>query len=66
MIKVLKHGNPTKYIADCDECGAQLEFNKRDTQSIKGYAPITYIICPECGHYITKEYFREKKINNYD
>lgn len=66
MIKILRHSHPTKYIADCDECGAQLEFDKRDTQSIKGYVPTTYIICPECGHYITKESFRKKKVNNYD
>lgn len=32
MIKVLKHGNPIKYIADCDECNAQIEFTQQDIQ----------------------------------
>lgn len=60
MIKILRHGNPTKYIVDCDECNAQLEFTKQDIQCTKGYAPTAYIICPDCGHCITKSHFREK------
>lgn len=65
MIKVLRHGNPAKYMADCDECGARLEFAKGDAQSFRGYIPTAYIICPECGHCITEQYFREKQNNNY-
>lgn len=66
MIKILRHGNPTKYIADCDECNAQIEFTQQDIQCTKGYAPTAYVVCPDCGHYIAKKYFREKKVNNYD
>ena len=48
MIKILRHGHPTKYIADCDECNAQIEFTQQDIQCTKGqlmlFVPIVVII----------------------
>lgn len=61
MIKILRHGHPTKHIADCDECNAQIEFTQQDIQCTKGYAPTAYVVCPDCGHYIEKKYFTVKK-----
>ena len=49
MIKILRHGHPTKYIADCDECNAQIE------------CPYIHILCPVCGKALPAYSFVEIK-----
>lgn len=61
MIEAISKDRPRNYIADCDECNAQIEFTQQDVQCTKGYAPTAYVVCPDCGHYIAKKYFTVKK-----
>ena len=59
MIKVIKHSTP-EYETNCC-CGAILQFREDDIDyDIPEYVgKIEFIICPDCGRQIFKEYFRK-------